>query len=263
MPQPAAAEAAPTAGAPGAGAWRVRAKIFRMAAPRIALIHATPLAVDPVNRAFERLWPVARRMNLLDDSLSADRVREGSLTPAMTQRFETLALYARDTGCAGILFTCSAFGPAIEAAGRACGLPTLKPNEAMFAQALAALPPGGRAALVATFGPSIAPMCEEFAAMSAAASATTGRAVPTLQTHVVPGAMQALSYGDATAHDAAIAACVAGITDVDLVMLAQFSMSGALAAAQAVTSARVLTSPDCAVQALRAALASSDDTIPS
>ena len=231
-------------------------------APRIALIHATALAVDPVNRAFERLWPQARRMNLLDDSLSADRARDGCLTAAMTQRFETLALYARDTGCAGILFTCSAFGPAIEAAGRACGLPTLKPNEAMFAQALASLPRGGRAALVATFEPSIAPMCDEFAAMSESMSTTAGRPAAPLQTFVVPGAMQALARGDAAAHDAAIAECVAAIRDVDLVMLAQFSMAGAQAAAQAATTARVLTSPDCAVLALRAALSHLDEAPP-
>ncbi len=213
---------------------------------RIALIHATSLAVVPVNRAFERLWPEAVRMNLMDDSLSADLARDGRLTDAMTRRFETLALYARDCGCDGILFTCSAFGPAIEAAGRACGLPTLKPNQAMFEQAVAA---GGRCALVATFAPSIAPMRAEFEALCHAA----GRPAA-LQTAVVPGAMQALGAGDAAAHDAAIAHVVAGMADVDLVMLAQFSMASASDAAQAVSGARVLTSPDCAVLAMRAML---------
>lgn len=211
---------------------------------RIALIHATPLAVAPINQAFGRLWPEATRMNLLDDSLSADHaLNHGQLTDTMVRRFETLALYARDTGCAAILFTCSAFGPAIEAAGRACGLPTLKPNQAMFEQALAS---GGRAALVATFEPSIAPMVDEYRALARAAGGSDD-----LQTFVVPGAMQALSDGDATAHDGAIARCVAGINGVDQVMLAQFSMAGAAASAQAGTTARVLTSPGCAVLALR------------
>lgn len=222
------------------------ANIVAMPTPRIALIHATPLAVAPINQAFIRLWPEATRMNLLDDSLSADHARNGRLTEDMIRRFETLARYARDTGCAGILFTCSAFGPAIEAAGRACGLPTHKPNQAMFEQALAA---GGRTALVATFEPSIAPMADEYRAL-AQASGRPGE----LQTFVVPGAMQALADGDAAAHDAAIARCVAGIAGVDQVMLAQFSMAGAAAAAQAGTPARVLTSPDCAAQALRQCL---------
>ena len=44
---------------------------------RIALIHALSHSVAPINAAFERDWPEAVRMNLLDDSLSADLAREG------------------------------------------------------------------------------------------------------------------------------------------------------------------------------------------
>ena len=44
---------------------------------RIALIHALSHSVGPINDAFERDWPQAVRMNLLDDSLSADLARNG------------------------------------------------------------------------------------------------------------------------------------------------------------------------------------------
>ena len=40
--------------------------------PRIALIHATPVAIQPVNDAFKCLWPAAEVYNLLDDSLAPD-----------------------------------------------------------------------------------------------------------------------------------------------------------------------------------------------
>ena len=40
--------------------------------PRIALIHALTLSMAPINDALAREWPEALRMNLLDDSLSAD-----------------------------------------------------------------------------------------------------------------------------------------------------------------------------------------------
>jgi hypothetical protein len=114
---------------------------------RIALIHALSHSVAPINEAFARDWPEAVRMNLLDDSLSADLARSGrGLDAAMHERFQRLAQYAVDTGAQGILFTCSAFGPCIEAvARRHAGIPVLKPNEAMIAEAVQGQAKGGQA----------------------------------------------------------------------------------------------------------------------
>lgn len=215
--------------------------------PRIALVHATPLAVEPVVSAFERLWPQARRMNVLDDSLSADRAEAGELTPAMVRRFEDLARYVQGTGCDAILFTCSAFGPAIEAAARATGLPTLKPNEAMFEQALALHAPGRelRLGLVATFAASLPSMSLELEQLAAA------RAIPiTVRTAFVPQAMDDLAQGRAAEHHRRVAEAASALRDCDAVMLAQFSMAAARAEAQARLPCPVLSSPDCAVQAL-------------
>src|SRR5512142_434523 len=103
-----------------------------MAAPRISLIHATPVAIEPIVAAFRQLWPQAVTTNLLEDSLAADLAAEGRLTDAMIERFVALARYVHGCGADAILFTCSAFGPAIDAARRAVPVPVLKPNEAML-----------------------------------------------------------------------------------------------------------------------------------
>ena len=133
---------------------------------RIGLIHATPLAVQPIAASFAALWPQARLHNILDDSLSVDRARDGRLTESMTQRFIDLSHYAVRCGCEALLFTCSAFGPAIEAAAARCGVPTFKPNEAMFDAALALAKREAvlRIGLLATFEPSIASMAQELQA---------------------------------------------------------------------------------------------------
>ncbi len=107
------------------------------AAPRVALIHALAHSIAPVNAELDRAWPGCVRMNLLDDSLSSDLAasRDG-LDDAMTARFIALADYAIGTGVRGILFTCSAFGPCIDAVARRWpDIPVLKPNEAMIADA--------------------------------------------------------------------------------------------------------------------------------
>ena len=127
--------------------------------PRIALIHAVTVAVDPVKDAFAELWPEAGIVNILDDALSPDRARDAELTAAMAARIGALGDYALSTGCDGVLYTCSAFGAAIEAFAARTGVPVLKPNEAMFEDALSA---GQRIGMLATFGPSVEGMESEF-----------------------------------------------------------------------------------------------------
>ncbi len=209
---------------------------------RIALIHALSHSVAPVNAAFERDWPEARRMNLLDDSLSADLARGGrGLDAAMHERFQRLAQYAVDTGAQGILFTCSAFGPCIEAvARRHGGIPVLKPNEAMIEEASQGAP-GGRLGLIATFPATLVSMPAEFPPGIA------------LEPVLAEGALEALDAGDTARHDALIAAQAAALRErgCTRLALAQFSMARARSACEAASGLPVLTTVDSAVRALR------------
>jgi hypothetical protein len=214
---------------------------------RIALIHAVGVAIAPVQQAFGELWPEAECGNILDDSLSLDRERDGVLTAAMTRRILALAEYAAATGAAGILFTCSAFGAAIEAAAVRAPIPVLKPNEAMFEAALAA---GRDIAMLATFAPSVQSMEDEFRAI---ATAQGSRA--TLETYCVPGAMAALKAGDAAIHDRLIAEAAPRFGGCDAVLLAHFSTARAAPAVGAVLDRPVLTSPGSAVAKLKTIIA--------
>ena len=213
---------------------------------RIALIHATPLAIDPIRDAFAAGWPQARITNLLDDSLSADLAAEGTLDERMIDRFLTLARYTAECGADAILFTCSAFGVAIEAARDAVGIPVLKPNEAMFDEALEI---GGPMCLISTFAPSIPSMVRE---LEQEASRRGTRV--SLRTHTVAGAMDALQRGDGAEHDAAIAASTAQFEGCEVLMLAQFSMARAVGSIVARPGQRILTSPFSAVARLKRTL---------
>ena len=163
---------------------------------RIALIHALRHSPPPIEAAFARLWPEARLMNLLDDSLSADLARHGrGLDATMHERFARLAQYAVDTGAVGILFTCSAFGPCIEAVARAhAPMPVLKPNEAMIERASAQ---ARRVGLLSTFAPTLASMPAEFP--------SSVELVPRL----AEGALAALDRGDRALHDRLVAQAAA------------------------------------------------------
>jgi len=217
-----------------------------MTAPRIALIHATPLAIDPIVSAFRRLWPQARTTNLLEDSLAPDLAADGRLTDRMIERFLTLSHYVHGCGADAILFTCSAFGPAIEAAAAAVPIPVLKPNEAMLDEALAA---GNRIGLVATFGPSIPALNTELENMARA----RGQLI-SVTTRIVAPALAALQDGDCESHDRLVAEAAAELMPCDALVLGQFSMASAARLIPPRPGCKVLTSPDSAVMRLKQAL---------
>src|SRR5438034_5451253 len=204
---------------------------------RITLIHALKHSIVPIEASFARLWPDARLMNLLDDSLSADLARDGGLTDAMTERFLRLGRYAAGTGSDAILFTCSAFGSCIEAVARAqAPMPVLKPNEAMIEQAIAK---GRKIGLLSTFAPTLASMPREFPASV------------TLVPKLAEGALAALDRGDRAEHDRLVVQASQDLRDCDVIALAQYSMAPAADAVAHATGRPVLTTPDRAVAKLK------------
>lgn len=224
---------------------------------RVTLIHALRHSPPPIEAAFARLWPGQVLMNLLDDSLSADLARRGRLDDAMTGRFLALGRYAAGTGSDAILFTCSAFGPCIEAvAADQAPMPVLKPNEAMIAEIAAA--GHQRVGLLATFPGTLASMPPEFP--------------PGIE--VVPmlaeGALAALDAGDVAAHDRIAVAAARRFVErdrpeaisagrespslqpVDAIALGQFSLAHVAPLVAAATGLPVFTTPESAVRRLKA-----------
>jgi hypothetical protein len=217
-----------------------------MAAHRITLIHATAVSIAPTADAFAELWPEAETANLLEDSLSTDLAAAGRMTPAINGRIAALALYGAEAGADGILFTCSAFGTAIDAAKSEFTIPVLKPNEALIDDALDA---GPHIVLLATFAPTIVSMGPEFDE----AAAERGVSFDLTCRHV-PDAMAALGDGRADVHDDLIAGAAAEYGACDALVLAQFSMARARAMIAEVPGRRVVTSPRSAVLRMKSLL---------
>ncbi len=216
---------------------------------RIALIHALAESVAPSHAAFARIWPEAYAYDLLDTSLAVDREAAGRLDDAMMERFQTLAAYAagtagRNGSTAGILFTCSAFGPAIDAVKTRLAIPVLRPNESAFAEALAR---GDRIGLIVSFGPSAAALETELYEMAAT------RSLPIrVETVIAHGALAALKAGNGAEHDRLVADAAVALGKTDAVVLGQFSLARAAATLEAAGFAgRVITTPGAAVAAMQ------------
>ena len=208
----------------------------------IGVVHATRVAVSPIEAAFESHWPEAEVVQLIDESLSRDLERIGHLTPEINERVERLAAFAHRGGAQAILFSCSAFGPAIEAAGAGLPVPVLKPDQAMLDEALAH---GGRIQVLSTYKPSGPAMKVELETLAAKKDVEV-----VIEESYVAGALDALHAGDPDTHDALIAEAAAG-SRADVVLLAQFSMARARDAVSRCVAANVISSPVSAVLALK------------
>lgn len=213
------------------------------ARPRIVLLHATTVAMEPIRNSFAARWPGAETVNLLDDGLAIDRAKNRDLTEDLIERFVAFGRYGARLGADGLLVTCSAFGPAIDRLIAELPIPVLKPNEAMFRAAIAQ---GTRIGMLATFAPAIVTMAEEFATFAAERGATS-----TLTALVVDGALEHLRNGDGEAHDRMVAKTALEMAGCDAVMLAQFSTARAAERVRAAIEVPVLTAPDLAVERMK------------
>jgi Asp/Glu/hydantoin racemase len=208
--------------------------------PRIGLIHATPLAVEPALSAFAEHWPEAQPVNLLDESLQSDADNRAYDGPSFTLRILALAEYQVSNGARGLLFTCSAFSEAIKAAGRAMDVPVLRPDEAAIEHALAI---GRPVRILATFAPTlrvVRGLVDEFRDDPDQPVGFT----------LVEGALEAIGNGDAARHDQLIAEAAARATEPVLV-LGQYSMARAAPLVEQRSSRAPVTGPAHAVRMLR------------
>lgn len=210
---------------------------------RIALIHATRVAIDPIETAAKELWPEAETVTILEEGLSIDRAKSRELTSGLRDRIVGLSKYAEGLGSDGVLFTCSAFGQAIEDAADTSAVPVMKPNEAMFAEAFEY---GNRAVMIYTFKPSASGMEDEFRNVS-----TSLRSSATIRSIYCDGALAAKRGGDEATHNRLIAETAATIEDADVILLAQFSMASAAADVRTRTNTPVLTSPESAIREMK------------
>ncbi|MFC4307745.1 aspartate/glutamate racemase family protein [Steroidobacter flavus] len=222
--------------------------------PRIALIHALAESLPPIHQAFKQHWPEAIPFDVFDSSLAPDLAHAGKLEPAMIDRFLTLGRYAAAAEgeggrTAAILFTCSAFGPAIDAVKKALPMPVLRPNEATFNRALDM---GRHIGLMVTFPPSLPALEAELRQMAAERGVEIS-----ITSRVIEGALAALKSGDGEKHDRLAAAVAAEMPSTDCLILGQFSLAQAAPAVQAAVSSPVLTTPRTAVEQLRSMLKAS------
>ncbi|MBT2450540.1 arylsulfatase [Streptomyces sp. ISL-43] len=193
----------------------------------MTLLHTSPVHVPVFEDLRERHHPGAVLRHLVVPELLERARARGpeSQAPAVRELLE---------GSAGpVLVTCSTIGAVGEALALDLGVPVLRVDRPMAADAVRT---GPRIAVLATVESTLAPTVE----LLEEEAAKAGRPV-SVRTRLVEGAWDRFAAGDDAGSLGLVAASADALTDVDVIVLAQVSMTGA--AALVTTSTPVLSSP--------------------
>ena len=216
--------------------------------PKLAILHTTPVTVEPLKALAAELLPGAEVVNFVDDSVLPQLAANGGDVQEVEPRLVQYGRFAEEVGADIILSACSSVGAVAAAVQRAVHIPVVRIDEAM---AEAAVRRGSSIGVAATLQTTLAPTL----ALLQAKAEESGKEVK-LEPICVTAAYERLIKGDRAGHDAVLAEALTNLAQgVDVVVLAQASMARVLDSLPAALQDKFLTSPRLGMERVRDVLA--------
>lgn len=210
----------------------------------IALLHNSQLLIEVLKKVFERVYPEAKLVNILDESLLRDIREKGRVDHLGVRRVCRYALCAEDLGADAVLMTCSSLCEAVFAARPLVKIPAFAINEPMAKEAVAA---GSTITVLGTLRSVLAPT----ARLIAAKAEEAGKKVK-VEEALSASAFEALVSGDPRKHDELVLnEVVKAAKGSDVIVFAQGSMSRLVPEARAKASIPILECLDSGVKQVR------------
>jgi Asp/Glu/hydantoin racemase len=214
---------------------------------KIAMLHTSFVFVNvetQITDLLRELMPDDEVIHFVDSDVLATVMREGSISDDSDARMAHLAEAAERAGADVIFSACSSLGPAIDRAKSHVHIPIVKIDDAMTLKAALTGTTIGVLATVPTTLPPTANLIRNHAT-------DAGRDV-TIITELAEGAFDALMRGDKPRHDELVSAGAQALVTkgVDVIVLAQASMTRLTDALAAETGVPVLSSPRLGVEHL-------------
>lgn len=217
--------------------------------PRIAVIHTSPVTVEILRPLILESMPDAEIVNTVDESLLAQLLENGGDANALQDQVLRHATEAERAGADIILSACSTLGPLASVLRDHLSIPVVRIDDAMAEEAVRC---GSRIGVAATIWTTMEPTT----ALLRQKAADAGREI-TLTPRLVDSAFQRLAAGDSAGHDELLVEALIELArGVDVVVLAQASMSRVLPKLPTEIQGQFLTSPRLSVERVKAALES-------
>ncbi|MFF4894822.1 aspartate/glutamate racemase family protein [Streptomyces sp. NPDC001068] len=197
----------------------------------LALLHTSPLHIPVFDALRDEDHPGLELRHLVAPELLARARREGpeAVAPQVTAALEDAAA----DGVRAVLCTCSTIGEVAERAAGGVGVPIVRGDRPMAAEAVTA---GSRVTVLATVESTLAPTL----ALIEDEARRAGRPVRA-RAQVVADAWTRFEAGDVEGCARLVAAAADAVTDADVIVLAQASMTSAQRLTT--TTVPVLSSP--------------------
>ncbi|MHC5908641.1 aspartate/glutamate racemase family protein [Streptomyces sp. S6] len=181
----------------------------------LALLHTSPAHIPVFDALRDTHHPGLALRHHVDESLLARAREEGpqAVAPAVRQALERAVAEGADA----VLCTCSTIGAVAEAQSAGLAVPVVRVDRPMAAEAVAA---GERIVVLATVESTLGPTAD------LVREEADGRPVR-VRTMLVGGAWELFEAGDGEGYARAVADAVDAVTDADVIVLAQASMTPA------------------------------------
>ncbi|QHW33660.1 Asp/Glu racemase [Paenibacillus rhizovicinus] len=207
-----------------------------MALPKLAIIHTTPVTVDPLKALAAEFMPGWDLINFVDDSILPELIQNEGMTETVIERWLTYAKFAEQQGAAYIVSACSSVGEVASMARQVVQVPVLRIDEAMAEEAVRS---GRRIGVAATLSTTLQPTIS----LIESKAGQQGREIE-IKSALAAEAYRLLMNGDKEGHDRVLAEVLLNLVkSVDVVVLAQASMARVVASLPEELQPKFLASP--------------------
>lgn len=203
---------------------------------KVALIHTGFALVEVLKDLFNKIVPGAELINIVDDSLLREVLKEGRVNNAVRARMlhYFIAAEGYDVDC--IFNVCSSVGEVADIARQVVNTPVIKIDETMAEEAVEK---GKKIGVAATLQTTLDPTCR----MIEKKADNKGKQI-NIEKTLCPGAFEVLMAGKPEEHDKIVLEGIQDLLDTcDVVVLAQGSMARLVDKLEPSVQSKVLSSP--------------------
>jgi len=210
---------------------------------KVRFVHTVVALADRFKQEMAEFLPDVRAFHIVDESLINDVLESGELTSSIIRRLSAHVVLAREGGANLIMVTCSSTSPAVDVARKLVDVPVLKIDDPMAEKAVEMAESIG---VLATVKTTLIPSTELIKRKAKIKDKSVR-----IESILCEKAFDLLLQGDREGHDRLVKdAALELAKKIEVLVLAQASMSHLAAEIERASKTPVLTSPKLAMEAI-------------